>query len=180
MASRALRATVLVGLAGVLATGCGGGGGTGASGKPSEAVSGVSSPAVSGDPVSDKGLFAEKVRAAVDKQVGADEERFGSGDRSPCSTSSSLVLTSTCGAAADATAADAELALREINGSHGFATLDAVARKLVTSVRSYRDLGCATGPTAADTREACLVPAATIAHGFSDLHDGTVLGLSGK
>lgn len=175
MASRALGAAVLLGLAGVLVTGCGESGGTGASDGSSEAA-----PAVSSDPVSDRALFAEKVRAAVEKQVGADEEKFGSGDRSPCSTSSSLVLTPKCGAAADATGADAELALREVNGSQGFATLDAVARKLGTAVRSYQDLGCATGPTEAGTRKACLVPAATIAQGFSDLHDGTVLALSGK
>jgi hypothetical protein len=41
-------------------------------------------------------------------------------------------------------------------------------------------LGCATGPTAADVRRACLDPAAVIAQGFSDLRDGANLGLAGK
>ncbi len=90
------------------------------------------------------------------------------------------MFTAKCQAAADATSSAADLALRQINGRQGFATLDSVARRLQVAVRTYGTLGCAKGPTAADTRKACLVPTAVIAQGFPDLRDGANLGLAGK
>lgn len=99
---------------------------------------------------------------------------------SSCSATSPQLFTSQCQATADATSDAAELALREIGGRTGFATLDASARKIQAAVRTYESLGCATGPTAADVRRECLDPAAVIAQGFSDLRDGANLGLAGK
>ncbi|MFF0476547.1 hypothetical protein [Streptomyces sp. NPDC004284] len=170
----ALRAVAMLGLSGVLITGCSDSEGVNRSDQPS------ASPSPSSEPVSTKAQAAEKVKLAVEERVSADERQFGSGTNSPCSTSSPQMFTAKCKAAADATSDAAGLALSEINGRQGFATLDSVARKLQAAVRTYESLGCATGPTAADTREACLEPAAVIAQGFADLRSGANLGLAGK
>ncbi|MFE0646649.1 hypothetical protein ACFW2Y_34370 [Streptomyces sp. NPDC058877] len=171
---QALRAVAALGLSGVLITGCSDSEGVNRSDRPSAS----SSPSI--EPVSAKAEAAEKVKLAVEERISADEQQFGSGTNSPCSTSSPQMFTAKCKAAADATSEAAGLALREINGRQGFATLDSVARKLQDAVRTYGTLGCATGPTAADTRKACLEPAAVIAQGFPDLRSGANLGLAGK
>jgi hypothetical protein len=171
---RALRAVAMLGLSGVLITGCSDSEGVNRSGQPSV------SPSPSSEPISAKAQAAEKVKLALEERISADERQFGSGTNSPCSTSSPQMFTAKCKAAADATSEAAGLALSEINGRQGFTTLDSVARKLQAAVRTYETLGCATGPTAADTREACLEPAAVIAQGFPDLRSGANLGLAGK
>ncbi|XUZ26889.1 hypothetical protein ACQVDT_18855 [Streptomyces sp. RMIT01] len=168
-----LRAVAVVGLSGVLITGCNDSEGAKRSDQPSVSSSSV-------EPVSAKAQAAEKVKLAVEERISVDEGQFGSGTNSPCSTSSPQMFTAKCKAAADATSEAAGLALREINGRQGFATLDSVARKLQDAVRTYGTLGCATGPTAADTRKACLEPAAVIAQGFPDLRSGANRGLAGK
>ncbi|MFD7877006.1 hypothetical protein ACFV5G_23395 [Streptomyces sp. NPDC059766] len=171
---RVLRAVAVVGLSGVLITGCNDSEGANRSDQPSVS----SSPSI--EPVSAKAQAAEKVKLAVEERISVDEGQFGSGTNSPCSTSSPQMLTAKCKAAADATSEAAGLALREINGRQGFATLDSVARKLQDAVRTYGTLGCATGPTPADTRKACRESAAVIAQGFPDLRSGANLGLAGK
>ncbi|MEU3049908.1 hypothetical protein ABZ705_25925 [Streptomyces sp. NPDC006984] len=168
------RAVAMLGLSGVLITGCSDSGGVSRSDQPSASAS------ASSEAVSTKAQAAEKVKLAVEEGISTDEQRFGSGTNSPCSTSSSQMFTAQCKAAADATSDAAGLALSEINGREGFATLDSVARKIQAAVRTYATLGCATGPTAADTRKACLEPAAVIAQGFPDLRSGANLGLAGK
>ncbi|MEU4346151.1 hypothetical protein [Streptomyces sp. NPDC023838] len=171
---RALRSVAMLGLAGVLITGCSDSEGVNRSGRPS------TSPSSSSEPVSAKAQAAEKVKLTVEERISTNERQFGSGTNSPCSTSSPQMFTAKCKAAAYATSEAASLALREINERQGFATLDSVARKLQTAVRTYEALRCATGPTAADTRKACLEPAAVIAQGFADLRGGANLGLAGK
>ncbi|MFB7454504.1 MULTISPECIES: hypothetical protein [unclassified Streptomyces] len=171
---QALRAVTVLGLSGVLITGCSDSEGVNRSDQPSASAS------VSSEVVSTKAQAAEKVKLAVEESISTDEQQFGSGANSPCSTSSSQMFTTKCKAAADATSEAADLALSEINGREGFATLDSVARKIQAAVRTYETLGCATGPTAADTRKACLEPAAVIAQGFPDLRSGANLGLAGK
>ncbi|WP_435190068.1 hypothetical protein [Streptomyces sp. bgisy126] len=169
-----LRVMAVVGLSGVLVTGCSEPEGANRTDRPSAS----SSPSV--EPVSPKAQAAERVKLAVEGHVSAGEGQSGSGTNSPCSTSSPQVFTAKCEAAADATSEAADLALREIDGRQGFATLDAVGRKLQAAVRTYGTLGCATGPTAADTRKAWLEPATVIAQGFPDLRSGASSGLSGK
>ncbi|MEV0639415.1 hypothetical protein AB0I77_31670 [Streptomyces sp. NPDC050619] len=120
------------------------------------------------------------MKTALEESISADEQKFGTGLDSSCSTSSPQLFTAKCGAQADATSDVAGLALREIDGRAGFHTLDASARELQAAVRTYDSLGCAAGPTAADVRRACLGPAAAIAQGFSDLRDGANLALAGK
>ncbi|MBX9394250.1 hypothetical protein K4749_11725 [Streptomyces sp. TRM72054] len=120
------------------------------------------------------------MKSALEERISADEEKFGVGLESPCTPASPQLFTTRCEAAADATSDAADLALREIGGRAGFATLDAGARKIQAAVRTYESLGCATGPTAADVRRACLGPAAVIAQGLPDLRDGANLGLAGK
>ncbi|MFD9001571.1 hypothetical protein ACFV0T_11470 [Streptomyces sp. NPDC059582] len=170
----ALRVVAMSGLSGALVMGCSASGGVSRSDQTS------ASPSSPSESVSAKALAAENVKLAVEERISADEQRFGSGTNSPCSTSSPRMFTAKCEAAADATSAAAGLALSEINGPQGFATLDSVARKLQAAVSTYETLGCAAGPTAADTREACLKPAAIIAQGFADLRDGANSGLAGK
>lgn len=174
MTRQALRAVAMLGLSGVLITGCGDSGSGNRADRPS------ASPSSSSGSVSAKAEVAQNVKLAVEEGISADEQRFGSGTNSPCATSSPQMFTAKCKAAADATSKAADQALREINGRKGFATLDSVARKLQVAVRTYGTLGCATGPTAADTRKACLEPAAAIAQGFPELRDGANLGLAGK
>ncbi|MFF4433942.1 hypothetical protein ACFYZ4_32920 [Streptomyces sp. NPDC001513] len=176
---QALRAAAVLGMSGLLVTGCSDSGGAKPSDRP-PAASAASSSAPSAEPVSVKAEAAEKVKLAVEKRISADERKFGSGVNSPCSTSSPRMFTAPCKAAADATSDAAGLALTEIDGRQGFATLDSVARKLQAAVRTYQTLGCATEPTAADTRTACLEPAAVIAQGFTDLRDGANAGLAGR
>jgi hypothetical protein len=172
MKSQALRAVAMLGLAGSLVTGCSDSVAEDRPGRPTPSAS------PSNEPVS----TAEKVKLALETRISADEQGFGSGTHSPCSTSSPQMFTAKCKAAAEATSSAAGLALSEINGREGFATLRSVAQKLQAAVRTYEQLGCATGPTASDTRHACLDPAAVIAQGFDDLRDGANLGLaaSGK
>jgi hypothetical protein len=175
----AVRAAAVVGLSGLLVTGCGHSQGKNRSGRPNVSGSVPSEP-VPAKAQAAKAQAAEKVKLAVEERISADEEQFGSGMKSPCSTSSSQMFTAKCEAAADATSRAAGLALSEIHGRAGFATLDSVARKLQADVRAYEDLGCATAPTATGTRKACLGPAAVIAQGFDDLRDGANLALAGK
>ncbi|GAA3070063.1 hypothetical protein GCM10020254_12320 [Streptomyces goshikiensis] len=113
-------------------------------------------------------------------RISTGEGRFGSGTHSPCASSSPKVFTEECGEAADYTREAARFALDEIDGRSGFATLATTARKLDKAAATYRDLGCAKNPAAADARKACLDPAAVVAQGFSDLRDGANLGLAGK
>ncbi|MFE3263015.1 hypothetical protein [Streptomyces sp. NPDC059215] len=129
---------------------------------------------------SPKALAAEKVKTAMERRIAADEEKFGSGVNSPCSTSSPELFTAKCRDAAEATAGAAGLALSEIDGRAGFATLGTTARRLQGAVRQYEQLRCASGPTAAVTRHACLAPAALLAQGLDDLRDGVNLALAGK
>ncbi|MEV5988773.1 hypothetical protein AB0L85_27835 [Streptomyces sp. NPDC052051] len=164
----------ILGLSGVLITGCSDSEDVNRSDRPS------ASPSPSSEPVSAKGQAAEGVKLALEERISTDEQRFGSGANSPCSTSSPQMFTAKCKAAADATSDAAGLALSEIDGRQGFATLDSAARKIQAAVRTYETLGCAQGPTRADTREACLDPAAVIAQGFADLRSGANLGLAGK
>ncbi|MFB7179486.1 hypothetical protein ACFCYI_17465 [Streptomyces sp. NPDC056257] len=191
-----LRAAAVLGVSGLLVTGCSDSEGAKPSDRPPAAAtsdaatsdttasdttaSDAPASAPSAEPLSAKAQAAEKVKLAVEKRISADERQFGSGVNSPCSTSSPRMFTATCKAAADATSDAAGVALTEIDGRQGFATLDSVARKLQTAVRTYHTLGCATGPTAADTRTACLEPAAVIAQGFDDLRGGANAGLAGK
>ncbi|MGJ5756652.1 hypothetical protein [Streptomyces puniciscabiei] len=173
----ALRLVAVMGIATAIITGCDNSDG-GSSPRPS-----VTSPTSSRESVpaqSPKALAAEEVKSAVERRISAVEEEFGSGVHSPCSTSSSKLFTAKCQAAADATSGAAGLALREIDGRAGFATLTSTARRLQTAAQQYDQLGCATGPTAAGTRHACLAPAAVIAQGLDDLRDGANLGLAGK
>jgi hypothetical protein len=176
----ALRMVAMLGIATAIMTGCDSSDG-GASPRPS--ATSVTSPTPSRESVpaqSPKVLAAEEVKSAVERRVSAVEKEFGSGVNSPCSTSSSKLFTAKCQAASDATSDAAGLALREIDGRAGFATLTSTARRLQTAVRQYDQLECATGPTAAGTRHACLAPAAVIAQGLDDLRDGANLGLAGK
>ncbi|WP_158754761.1 hypothetical protein [Streptomyces sp. NRRL F-2580] len=180
---QALRAAAVLGMSGLLITGCSDSEGAKPSDHPPAATAASAaapSSAPSAEPVSARAQAAEKVKLAVEKRISADERQFGSGVNSPCSTSSPQMLTAKCKAAADATSDAAGLALTEIDGRQGFATLDSAARKLQTAVRTYETLGCATEPTAADTRTACLEPAAVIAQGFADLRGGANAGLAGK
>lgn len=168
-------AVTMLGLSTILITGCSGS----AAKDPSARPSAASTP-LSNEPVSAKAQAAEKVKLTLEDRISVDEQLFGSGTHSPCATSSPQMFTAKCKAAADATANAAGLALNKINGRKGFATLDSVARRLQTAVRTYERLGCATGPAATDTRQACLAPAAVIAQGFDDLRDGANLALAGK
>ncbi|MET8633446.1 hypothetical protein [Streptomyces sp. NPDC004680] len=143
----------------------------------------VASPAVSAGRAaateSSRAAVAEHVKTVVEDRLSADEERFGSGTGSPCATSSPAMFTARCGAAAQATGADASFVLEQIDRREGFATLRSVARKLRTAVTGYERLGCADAPTEAAARHACLEPAALIAQGFPDLRSGANLGLRG-
>ncbi|MEU5438285.1 hypothetical protein AB0G73_33715 [Streptomyces sp. NPDC020719] len=132
------------------------------------------------DPVSAKAQAAEKVKSTLEASISAGEQQFGSGTKSPCSTSSPRMFTPKCKAAAGAVSGSADLAVQQIDGRAGFATLDSVARKLQAAVHTYEQLGCAAGPTAPRTRHACLAPAAAIAQGFDDLRGGANLALAGK
>ncbi|WP_431958850.1 hypothetical protein [Actinacidiphila sp. bgisy160] len=123
---------------------------------------------------------AEEVKARLEERLAVGEQRFGTGVNSPCATSSARMFTADCQEAADATAAAADLALAEIDGRDGFATLGSVARKIRTAADTYGRLGCAQGPAAADARKACLEPAAVIAQGFPDLRVGANLALAGR
>ncbi|WP_432113199.1 hypothetical protein [Streptomyces sp. S1] len=178
MKRQALRVLAVVGLSGALVTGCSGSSEDARRTDQPSASATSSSPSV--ERVPSKVQAAEKVKSAVEARLSADEARFGSGTNSPCSTSSPQVFTAKCEAAADATSGAADLALREIGGRQGFATLDSAARKVRAAVRTYGTLGCATGPTAAATRTACMEPAAVIAQGFPDLRSGANAGLLGK
>lgn len=176
----ALRTVAILGIAAAIITGCHNSGGVAT---PRPSATSVTSPTPSQESVpaqSPKALAAEEVKSAVERRISAVEKEFGSGVNSPCSTSSSKLFTAKCQAAADATSGAASLALREIDGRAGFATLTSTARRLQTAVRQYDQLGCATGPTAAGSRHACLAPAAVIAQGLDDLRDGANLGLAGK
>jgi hypothetical protein len=176
-----LRAMAILGVAAAIITGCGNshdGPSTQPSTQPSATSVAPSSESVPAQ--SPKALAAEKVKSAVERRIAADEDKFGSGVNSPCSTSSPELFTAKCRAAAEATSSAAGLALREIDGRAGFATLNSTARRLQTAVRQYEQLRCASEPAAADTRHACLAPAALIAQGLNDLRDGANLALAGK
>ncbi|WP_329404337.1 hypothetical protein [Streptomyces melanogenes] len=168
-------AVTFVGLSTVLVAGCSDSGGEGGSARPSGTAA---SPL--GDAVSAKAQAAEKLKLALEESISAGEQRFGSGTKSPCATSSPLMFTAKCKAAAGAVSQVADQAMTEINGRPGFATLGSVARKLQNAKRTYNQLGCATAPTAPQTRHACLAPAAVVAQGFDDLRDGANLALAGK
>ncbi|MFD5340374.1 hypothetical protein [Streptomyces hawaiiensis] len=171
-----LRTAAVLGLVAVFCTACSGSGEDGRSARPS----GSSAPPSSRPSVPTTAQVAEKVKNALEERISADEEKFGVGQKSPCTPASPQLFTVRCETAADATSDAADLALREIDGRAGFATLNAGARKIQAAARTYKSLGCATGPTAADVRRACLGPAAVIAQGFPDLRDGANLGLAGK
>ncbi|MET8808418.1 hypothetical protein [Streptomyces sp. NPDC004546] len=121
---------------------------------------------------------ADKVKSAAEWRPSAHEERFGSGGSSPCSTASAKKFTQECGAAGKATGEDAWFALTQISGQDGFATLRSVAEKIQKAAARYQEVGCATNPTEAATRQACLTPATVLAQGFPDLRDGANLGLA--
>jgi hypothetical protein len=176
MQQQGLRRTALFCLWVALATGCTDSGGDAPSAPSAEA----SAQEVSADAVSAKGRAAEEVKSVLEVRISEGERRFGTGTGSPCSTSSSRMFTEECGEAATATSDAAALALTEIDGRDGFATLDSAAHDIQTAVRSYQELGCASAPTAELTRQACLDPAAVIAQGFPDLRGGANLALAGK
>ncbi|MFG2355201.1 hypothetical protein [Streptomyces sp. NPDC048521] len=172
-----LRAMAVLGVSGAVLTGC--------TGAPKESASRPSAlstaPSRGSAPAeSAKARAAEKVKEDLERSISADEARFGSGVHSPCSTSSPRMFTVACGAAAEATAETAGLALRDIDGRSGFATLDTTARKVRAAAGEYDRLGCATGPAATDVRQACLAPAAVVAQGLEDLRDGANLALAGR
>ncbi|MCF1508125.1 hypothetical protein [Streptomyces glomeratus] len=130
-------------------------------------------------PRSSQAAVAEHVKTILEDRLSPGETRFGSGTGSPCSTSSAGMFTAECVSAAEATGADASIALEQIGRHEGFATLRSVAEKLRTAVARYQRLGCAGNPAKASTRHACLEPAALIAQGFPDLRSGADLGLRG-
>lgn len=176
----ALRAITALSIAVAIITGCDNSDGE-ASKQPSAPPVTSTVPSHESVPAqSSKAAAAEKVKSVIEQRISADEEKFGSGESSPCSTSSPDLFTARCRAMAEATASAAGLALRSIDGRAGFATLDSTARRLQTEVRRYEQLGCASGPAAADTRHACLAPAAQIAQGLDDLRDAANLALAGK
>ncbi|SEL50264.1 hypothetical protein [Streptacidiphilus jiangxiensis] len=123
---------------------------------------------------------AEQVQQALGARITLDEERYGSGTGSPCSTSSATLFTARCGQVAAAVDTDAALALSAIKGRVGFATLSRTARALLVDARSYRNLGCDGNPAADATRHACLAPSAALAQAFPDLRDGINLALRGQ
>ncbi|MFJ3823404.1 hypothetical protein [Streptomyces nodosus] len=176
----ALRAVAILGVAAATITGCDKSKDEASTQPPATPASSAVASSESVPVRSSRALAAEKVKDAVEQRISAVEGKFGSGVNSPCSTSSPQMFTAKCRAAADATSSAAGLALREIDGRAGFATLSSTARRLQVAVRQYEQLGCASGPTAADTRHACLAPAAIIAQGLDDLRDGANLGLAGK
>ncbi|MQY39157.1 hypothetical protein SRB17_71790 [Streptomyces sp. RB17] len=177
MKKHALRAIAVLSVSTAVITGCSGAHKEGST-RPS--ATSAARAQKSSQPESPKAVAAEKVKNALEANMSADEDKFGSGASSPCSTSSARMFTAECGAAARATSDVAALALREINGRAGFTTLTSTAHKLQTAVREYERLGCASGPAAAETRRSCLPPAAVIAQGFQDLRDGANLALAGK
>ncbi|GAA0612572.1 hypothetical protein [Streptomyces crystallinus] len=168
-------AVALVGLSTALVAGCSDSADEGRSARPSGTTA---SPL--GEAVSAKAQAAEKLKLALEESISAGEQRFGSGTNSPCATSSPLMFTAKCKAAAGAVSQVADQATTEINGRPGFATLASVARKIKNANHTYNQLGCATAPTAPQTRHACLAPAAVVAQGFDDLRDGANLALAGK
>ncbi|MCX5384216.1 hypothetical protein [Streptomyces sp. NBC_00083] len=160
-----------------LLSACSGSGGGSASGSTPSASASAAHPV---DAVSAKEATADKVKSAMEARLSVDEPRFGSGGKSPCSTASAEVFTQKCADATQGTNADASFALAQISGKDGFATLRSVAEKLQKAAATYQELGCATNPAKAATRQACLGPAAVVAQGFPDLRDGANLGLAGK
>lgn len=123
---------------------------------------------------------AEAVQSTLGNRLDTDEEHYGSGTGSPCSTSSRKVLTSACAVVVQATGQDAQAALHQIQGHPGFATLRATAGHINSAARQYQRLGCAVDPADATARQDCLASAAVVAQGFSDLRDGITLGLAGR
>lgn len=127
-----------------------------------------------------KARTAENVRNVLLARITEDEERFGSGTESVCSTASAEMFTAKCAAAVTATGESAELALREIGGRAGFATLDSVARGLRAAARGYEASACASAPAAEATRTECRKHAAVIAQGYEDLRTGSTAALAGQ
>lgn len=170
-------AVTIVAAAAMLTAAC-----SGSQPTPAPTASGLTSTAASAsaDAPSARQSAAEQVQTVVGAQIATDEAEYGEGTNSPCSTSSAQMFSKTCAQAVAATGKDATLALTQIQGRNGFATLTTVARNLQSAVHTYQQLGCATKTTSDTTRHACLVPAATIAQGFPDLQNGVTLGLSGK
>lgn len=171
-------ALVLICVSAALVAGCSG------SGSTHDATPGpdrsVTSPAVAAPAASDRAHAAETVKSDLEQRLSVDEARFGTGTNSPCATSSPKVFTAECGAAVDATAKLATLALAEAGGPDGFRTLTTTAQKIESAVDDYRTLKCASNPSAADTRHKCLSAAAVIAQAHADLRDGANMALSGR
>lgn len=123
---------------------------------------------------------AEAVQQAMTARLNSNEERFGSGTNSPCSTSRSSMFTSACADVATAVGQDAKAALAAISGKSGLATLRSVATRLQQAADRYDSLGCAHAPSDTSVRHQCLDPAAQIAQGYPDLRDGVNMGLAGQ
>lgn len=130
--------------------------------------------------VSKAGRIAEAVQQTLAPWLNGNEDRFGSGTNSPCSTSHASMFTSACQSVADAAGQDAARALAAISGKSGFATLRSVATRLQQAVDKYTTLRCAHAPSDTSVRHQCLDPAAQIAQAESDLRGGVNMGLAGQ
>jgi pectin methylesterase-like acyl-CoA thioesterase len=131
-------------------------------------------------PQAGRAAQAENVQHTLSPQLTANEQHFGSGVNSPCSTSRSSMFTPACQDAADAVGQDAAQALKVISGKPGFATLRSTATRLQQVVGQYNALGCSKAPSETSVRHQCLAPAAEIAQGEPDLREGVNMGLSGQ
>jgi hypothetical protein len=160
-------------VSGLLLTGC-------SSGGKSHPTTSASARHASPPSLSAAGHAAEAVQSALQPQLNAHEEHFGSGTNSACSTSRSSMFTPACADIAEVVAQDAKQALTTVSGKSGFATLRSVAKRLQRAVDQYKALGCAHDPSDVSVRHRCLEPAAQIAQGDADLRDGVNLGLAGR
>nr|MDT0519065.1 hypothetical protein [Streptomyces sp. DSM 41633] len=114
----------------------------------------------------------------IQPRVNDLQQRYGEPDKSPCA--SSRLLTPACGDAAGAMAAVSGSALREIKPAQDFPTLRNVATHLTKAESDYRRLGCADGPSDADTVAACRKAGDTLARGPRDLNNALLVALRGQ
>src|ERR1700754_4339583 len=84
--------------------------GSGDEAGPEPSPSASASAAGPARPESARAVAAEKVKSAMESALSVDEEQFGSGVDSPCSTASATMFTRECGDAAKATGEDASFA----------------------------------------------------------------------
>ncbi len=128
----------------------------------------------------DRAKFAESIQATLGTRLTADEDQYGSGTHSPCSTAHATALSQACGAVAVVAGKDADTALTDTAGYTHAPTLRAVASRVQAAAEDYRERDCASAPVAQVARQACLKSAATIGQAFPDLRDGINLALAGR